>query len=53
VRRVGVLMSTTAGNVDREAHITALRDALGRFGWVVAKNLHIDYRGGVGAVFHG
>ena len=48
IRRIGVLMSTSAGNVDREAHITALRDALGRFGWVVGKNLHIDYRSPAG-----
>jgi ABC-type uncharacterized transport system substrate-binding protein len=47
-RRIGVLMLPTAGNVDREAHITALRDALGRFGWVVGKNLHIDYRWAAG-----
>jgi hypothetical protein len=39
IRRLGVLMSTAAGNVDREANIMALRDALGRFGWVVGKNL--------------
>jgi putative ABC transport system substrate-binding protein len=46
--RIGVLMSTAAGNVDREAHITALRDALERLGWVVGKNLHIDYRSAAG-----
>jgi putative ABC transport system substrate-binding protein len=48
IRRLGVLMSTAAGNVDREANIMALRDALGRFGWVVGKNLHIDYRSAAG-----
>jgi putative ABC transport system substrate-binding protein len=48
VRLIGVLMSTTAGNVDRETHIAAFRDALGRFGWIVGKNLLIDYRSAAG-----
>jgi putative tryptophan/tyrosine transport system substrate-binding protein len=48
IRRVGVLMSTTAGNADREAHITVFRDALGRFGWAVGKNIRIDYRSAAG-----
>jgi ABC-type uncharacterized transport system substrate-binding protein len=48
IRRLGVLMSTSAGNVDRDANITAFRDALGGFGWVVGKNLHIDYRSAAG-----
>jgi putative tryptophan/tyrosine transport system substrate-binding protein len=37
IRRLGVLMSTSAGNVDRDANITAFRDALGGFGWVVRR----------------
>jgi ABC-type uncharacterized transport system substrate-binding protein len=48
IRRLGVLMATSAGNVDREANVMAFRDALGRFGWVVGKNLHIDYRSAAG-----
>jgi putative ABC transport system substrate-binding protein len=48
MRRIGVLMSTSEGNVEREVHIAALRGAMKMLGWTIGKNLHIEYRSAAG-----
>jgi putative tryptophan/tyrosine transport system substrate-binding protein len=42
VRRIGVLMHTTADNPDSQVRIAALRAGLSEAGWSVGRNLRID-----------
>jgi putative ABC transport system substrate-binding protein len=44
MRRVGVLMFTTADEPESQARITALAQALQEAGWAVGRNLRIDVR---------
>ncbi len=44
MRRVGVLMLWREADPLAQASMTALAQALGRFGWVEGKNIRIDYR---------
>jgi putative ABC transport system substrate-binding protein len=44
VRRVGVLISLPENNPLGQTFVTAFVQALGRFGWIEAKNIRIDYR---------
>jgi ABC-type uncharacterized transport system substrate-binding protein len=48
VRRIGVLMSTSEGNMDREVHLAALRGVMEKLGWTIGRNLQIDYRAAAG-----
>jgi putative ABC transport system substrate-binding protein len=42
VRRIGVLMHTTADNPDSQVRIAALRQGLQQAGWSIGRNLRID-----------
>src|SRR3954470_9870702 len=44
VRRIGVLMYTTADEPESQARITALAQGLQEAGWAVGRNLRIDVR---------
>ena len=44
VRRVGMLMDTTADNAEGQARVAAFRQQLREFGWVEGRNLQIDLR---------
>src|SRR5262249_56833627 len=44
VRRIGVLMSTTADDVEGRARIAAFLDGLQKLGWIEGRNAHIDTR---------
>ena len=48
MRRVGVLMSTTADDVEGQARIGAFLQGLRQSGWAVPGNLLIDTRWGAG-----
>jgi putative ABC transport system substrate-binding protein len=48
VRRVGVLMSTTADDAEGQARIAAFLKGLQQSGWAVSGNLRIDTRWGAG-----
>jgi putative ABC transport system substrate-binding protein len=48
VRRVGVLMSTTEGDVEGQARIGAFLQGLRQSGWAVPGNVQIDTRWGAG-----
>jgi ABC-type uncharacterized transport system substrate-binding protein len=48
IRRIGVLLSTGEGNVDVEVRFTAFREAMGKLGRTIGRNLHIDYRSAAG-----
>jgi ABC-type uncharacterized transport system substrate-binding protein len=50
VRRIGVLFGAAEGESSRLA-TTALRDGLGKLGWIEGRNLHLEFRyGGADAV---
>jgi putative ABC transport system substrate-binding protein len=44
LRRVGVLMATTADEADSQARLVALHQGLQEAGWAVGRNLQIDTR---------
>jgi ABC-type uncharacterized transport system substrate-binding protein len=44
MRQVGVLMGYPEGDVQAQANVAALREGLGRAGWVEGRNLLIDLR---------
>ncbi len=44
IRRIGVLMSTSADDVEGQARNAAFRQGLGELGWSVGRNMQIDYR---------
>jgi ABC-type uncharacterized transport system substrate-binding protein len=44
VRRVGVLIALAENDPIGQAYVTAIAQALERFGWVPGKNIRIDYR---------
>jgi putative ABC transport system substrate-binding protein len=48
VRRIGVLMSTTEGDVEGQARIAAFLQGLQQSGWAVSGNVRIDIRWGAG-----
>jgi len=48
LRRIGVLMSTSGRNLDREANLAAMRAELERLGWTIGQKLQIDYRAAAG-----
>src|SRR5262245_37190311 len=48
MRRIGVLMSTTAEDAEGQARIAAFLQGLRQAGWVVSGNVQIDTRWGAG-----
>jgi putative tryptophan/tyrosine transport system substrate-binding protein len=46
VRRVGVLMNLSAGDPEAETRIAALMQGLQEVGWVLGRNLRVDFRWG-------
>jgi putative ABC transport system substrate-binding protein len=50
MRRVGVLMPTSADNPDAQARLAAFLQGLQQFGWAVGRNLRIDLRWAAGEV---
>src|SRR5262245_62165269 len=48
MRRIGVLMSTTEGDVEGQARIAAFLQGLQQAGWAVPGNVRIDTRWGAG-----
>src|SRR5690348_1465286 len=50
VRRVGLFMPGTADESEYQAGNGAFLQALGELGWIVGRNVRIDYRWGAGDV---
>ena len=50
VRRVGVFMPGTADDSEYQAGNGAFLQALGELGWIIGRNVRIDYRWGAGDV---
>ena len=48
MRRIGVLMSQSADDVEGQARITAFTQGLQELGWAIGRNVRIDYRWGAG-----
>jgi putative ABC transport system substrate-binding protein len=48
VRRIGVLMNSTADDAISQDRLTAFVQGLQELGWTVGRNLQIDYRWGAG-----
>jgi ABC-type uncharacterized transport system substrate-binding protein len=46
VRRIGVLMNLTADDPEEPARFNALEQGLQQFGWIVGRNVQIEYRFG-------
>jgi putative ABC transport system substrate-binding protein len=44
MRRVGILLPATADDLDYQAFVAALLQALGQLGWIVGGNMRIDTR---------
>src|SRR6266542_6139385 len=49
VRRIGVLMSTAADDPEGRTRIAALLQGLQQLGWIVGRNVQIEYRWTAGA----
>jgi putative tryptophan/tyrosine transport system substrate-binding protein len=50
MRRIGVFMPGTADDPEYQASNAAFLQALGELGWIVGRNVRIDYRWGAGDV---
>jgi putative ABC transport system substrate-binding protein len=50
VRRIGVFMPGTADDPEDQANNAVFLQALGELGWIVGRNVRIDYRWGAGDV---
>jgi putative ABC transport system substrate-binding protein len=48
VRRIGVFMPGVADDPEGQARIAAFLQGLGELGWIVGRNVRIDYRWGAG-----
>jgi len=48
MRRIGVIMSYPENDLAGQARATAFRQGLEKHGWVSGRNVHIDYRWGLG-----
>src|SRR5437764_9712872 len=44
VRRIGVLMGYPEGDLQAQANVVALREALQSLGWADGRNIQLDYR---------
>ena len=52
VRRIGVFMPGMADDPEGQAHNAAFLQRLGELGWIVGRNVRIDYRWGGGDLEH-
>src|SRR5262245_2139673 len=50
MRRIGVLMNLAADDPEAPARVAALAQGLGELGWIVGRNVMIDYRWAAGDV---
>jgi putative ABC transport system substrate-binding protein len=50
MRRIGVLMTTTAEEPASQANLAALAQGLQELGWVLGRNIRIEYRWGAGSL---
>ena len=50
IRRIGVFMPGTAADPEYQARNAAFLQGLGELGWIVGRNVRIDYRWGAGDV---
>src|SRR5438128_12218650 len=50
VRRVGVLVVTSERDPESQARVAAFHQGLEKLGWMVGRNLQIDYRWGMNDV---
>src|SRR5262249_19898685 len=50
MRRIGVFMPGVANDPEYEVRIAAFLQGLGELGWIVGRNVRIDYRWGAGDV---
>jgi ABC transporter substrate binding protein len=50
MRRIGVFMPGVADDPEYEVRIAAFLQGLGELGWIVGRNVRIDYRWGAGDV---
>ena len=48
IRRIGILMNTTAEEPEAQTYVAAFQQGLQEFGWSVGRNLRIDLRWGGG-----
>src|SRR5262245_29525875 len=48
VRRIGILIPQTADDPESHSRITAFAQGLQEFGWIVGRNVQIEYRWGAG-----
>ncbi len=48
MRRIGVFMNLAAEDVEGQARLTAFLQGLQELGWIVGRNVRIDYRWGAG-----
>jgi putative ABC transport system substrate-binding protein len=48
VRRIGVLMTTSVSDPDAQPRVKAFERQLQELGWIVGRNLQIEYRWGMG-----
>ena len=48
MRRIGVLMGYAEGDLEAQAWITAFVQGFKELGWIVGRNVSIDYRFGAG-----
>jgi putative ABC transport system substrate-binding protein len=48
IRRIGVLMATAEGDAEWQRSISAFRQGLEKLGWIVGRNLEIEFRWGAG-----
>jgi len=44
MRRIGVLMSTSADDSEGQARLAAFQQGLQQFGWTIGRNVRIDSR---------
>jgi putative ABC transport system substrate-binding protein len=49
-RRIGVFMPGVADDPEYEARNAAFLQGLGQLGWIVGRNIRIDYRWGAGNI---
>src|SRR5215471_15127580 len=47
-RRIGVLMSFTADDPESQLRVAAFSQGLGELGWVIGRNVDVDYRWAAG-----
>src|SRR5262245_65052839 len=48
MRRVGVLIATAAEDPDSQASVTAFAQGMQESGWIVGRNVQVEYRWGAG-----